>query len=222
MLMVCLSGQVGLKIMISWMRHQDRGDNCVARTMWFCETRVQPLNPLLFAFSPAIWPIGTWNGSIKGRRRHLKDTPHFPLWQLLSNWVKHVFVYFANWDRMMIMIIMRRRRMFINVYKCHKTARRRRWQWCVCLCLNRQKPSEVIGTIICGFNAVFSAQSPSQRSANTSFNLLRTYSNLVQQEHQRRFKMLSQLGTKSKIQLTYKQVSSTMIPSLLNNQTEAN
>ena len=137
--MVFLSGQVGLKIMISWMRHQDRGDNCVARTMWFCETRVQPLNPLLFAFSPAIWDIGTWNGSIKGRRRHLKDTPHFPLWQLLSNWVKHVFVYFANWDRMMIMSIMRRRRMFINVYKCHKTARRRRWQWCVCLCLNRQK-----------------------------------------------------------------------------------
>ena len=64
------------------------------------------------------------------------------------------------------------------------------------------KPSEVIGTIISGFNAVFSAQSPSQRSANTSFNLLRTYSNLVQQEHQRRFKMLSQLSTKSKIQLT--------------------
>ena len=84
------------------------------------------------------------------------------------------------------------------------------------------KPSEVRGTIISGFNSVFSARSPSQRSANTSFNLLRTYSNLVQQEHQRRFKMLSQLGTKSKIQLTYKQVSSTMIPSLLNNQTEAN
>ena len=104
MLMVCLSGQVGLKIMISWMRHQDRGDNCVARTMWFCETRVQPLNPLLFAFSPPIWSIRTWNGSIRGRCRHFKETPHFPLWQLLSNWVKHVFVYFANWDRMMIMI----------------------------------------------------------------------------------------------------------------------
>ena len=85
------------------------------------------------------------------------------------------------------------------------------------------KPSEVIGTIICGFNSVFSARSPSQRSANTSFNLLRTYSNLVQQLHQRRFKMLSQLSTKSKMQLTsYKQVSSTMISSLLNNQTEAN
>ena len=168
--------------------------------MWFCETRVQPLNPLLFAFSPAIWTFGTWNGSIRGRCRHFKETPHFPLWQSLSNWVS---VYATNLGRMMmIMIIMRRRRMFINVYKCHKTARRRRWQWCVCLCLNRQKPSEVIGTIICGFNAVFSARSPSQRSANTSFNLLRTYSNLVQQEHQRRFKMLSQLSTKSKIQLT--------------------
>ena len=150
----------------------------------------------------------------------MKETLHF---QSLSNGVERVSLYVTNWGRMMmIMIIMRRRRMFINVYKCHKTARRRRWQWCVCLCLNRQKPSEVIGTIISGFNAVFSARSSSQRSANTSFNLLRTYSNLVQQEHQRRFKMLSQLGTKSKIQLTYKQVSSTMIPSLLNNQTETN
>ena len=128
----------------------------------------------------------------------------------------------------MIMIIMRTRRMFIDIFKNVTKLPGDDDDNDVCVYVSTArsrvvlKPSEVIGTIISGFNAVFSAQSPSQRSANTSFNLLRTYSNLVQQEHQRRFKMLSQLSPKSKIQLTYKQVSSTMIPSLLNNQTEAN
>ena len=127
----------------------------------------------------------------------------------------------------MIMIIMRTRRMFITIFKNVTKLPGDDDDNYVCVYVSTArsrvllKPSEVIGTIISGFNAVFSAQSPSQRSANTSFNLLRTYSNLVQQEHQRRFKMLSQLSTKSKIQLTYKQVSSTMIPSPLNNQTEA-
>ena len=128
---------------------------------------------------------------------------------------------------MMIMIIMRTRRMFITIFKNVTKLPGDDDDNYVCVYVSTArsrvvlKPSEVIGTIISGFNAVFSAQSPSQRSANTSFNLLRTYSNLVQQEHQRRFKMLSQLSPKSKIQLTYKQVSSTMIPSPLNNQTEA-
>ena len=137
-------------------------------------------------------------------------------------------VYVANSARiMMIMIIMRTRRMFINIFKNVTKLPGHDDDNYVCVYVSTArsrvvlKPSEVIGTIISGFNAVFSAQSPSQRSANTSFNLLRTYSNLVQQEHQRRFKMLSQLCPKSKIQLTYKQVSSTMIPSPLNNQTEA-
>ena len=137
-------------------------------------------------------------------------------------------VYVANSARItMIMIIMRTRRMFINISKNVTKLPGDDDDNYVCVYVSTArsrvvlKPSEVIGTIISGFNAVFSAQSPSQRSANTSFNLLRTYSNLVQQEHQRRFKMLSQLSPKSKIQLTYKQVSSTMIPSPLNNQTEA-
>ena len=108
----------------------------------------------------------------------------------------------------MIMIIMRTRRMFINISKNVTKLPGDDDDNYVCVYVSTArsrvvlKPSEVIGTIISGFNAVFSAQSPSQRSANTSFNLLRTYSNLVQQEHQRRFKMLSQLSTKSKIQLT--------------------
>ena len=82
------------------------------------------------------------------------------------------------------------------------------------------KPSEVIGTIISGFNAVFSAQSPSQRSANTSFNLLRTYSNLVQQEHQRRFKCFPSSAPSQRFNLLTSK--STVISSPLNNQTEAN
>ena len=108
----------------------------------------------------------------------------------------------------MIMIIMRTRRMFITIFKNVTKLPGDDDDNYVCVYVSTArsrvvlKPSEVIGTIISGFNAVFSAQSPSQRSANTSFNLLRTYSNLVQQEHQRRFKMLSQLSTKSKIQLT--------------------
>ena len=118
-------------------------------------------------------------------------------------------VYVANSARiMMIMIIMRTRRMFITIFKNVTKLPGDDDDNYVCVYVSTArsrvvlKPSEVIGTIISGFNAVFSAQSPSQRSANTSFNLLRTYSNLVQQEHQRRFKMLSQLSTKSKIQLT--------------------
>ena len=82
------------------------------------------------------------------------------------------------------------------------------------------KPSEVRGTIISGFNSVFSARSPSQRSANTSFNLLRTYSNLVQQEHQRRFKCFPSSTPSQRFNLLTSK--STVISSLLNNQTEAN
>ena len=74
-------------------------------------------------------------------------------------------VYVANSARiMMIMIIMRTRRMFINIFKNVTNLPGDDDDNYVCVYVSTArsrvvlKPSEVIGTIISGFNAVFSAR----------------------------------------------------------------